>query len=324
MKLTVAIPTYKRPQLLEKCVRSVLASIGDHDAEILVCDDSVDHTNDAVYAALDDARLRVIRNASNLGIDANICACIERSAGDYVWLIGEDDLMRRSGITAVLEKIDALPDVPFIYVNYSYITADQVCELRHRSIDEDRATLPFESFVDEHLWSAGFIGGCVINRRQFVQTAYRNFIGTYYAHVAGITLASAGKSIGLIGTPQIGNRVGNADTFTWSTDSFGVFQGWRVLLKGLKATLGDAHYQRAYLSHIKAHGYLSYKFLIAKKADNLLSDESVRMLQAADTSDSEQARIRVVARYLPAALCRLARRIYAGLRRQSLASFSLS
>lgn len=324
MKLTVAIPTYKRPQLLEKCIRSVLASIGDHDVEILVCDDSIDGTNDPVYASLGDVRrMRVVHNERNLGIDANICACLERADGEYVWLIGEDDLMRRTGVTAVLEKIDALPAVPFIYVNYSYITADQTCELRHASIEEERDEIGFELFADEHLWSAGFIGGCVIHRQQFLKTAYRDYIGTYYAHVAGITLASAGKTIGLVPSPQIGNRVGNAETFTWSSDSFGVFQGWRILLNRLRGTLGDAHYQRAYLSHIKAHGYLGYKFLIAKKADNLLTRENIRMLHAADTSERERARVRTVARFLPSGLCRLARRVYAGVRRQRLSTFSL-
>jgi hypothetical protein len=324
VRLTVAIPTYKRPELLARCIDSALASIGDHDCEVLVCDDSGDDTNAAVYAARASAgtRLRVVRNSVNLGIDANICHCVEEAMSAYVWLIGEDDLMRQSGVATVLAILSRSTAYPFVYVNYSYITDDQSLELRHQSIEESRTELPFETFVDEHLWSAGFIGGCVVNRDDFLETDYRSYIGTYYAHVAGIILASLGRTIGLVCEPQVGNRVGTASTFTWSSDSFGVFQGWRLLLKRLAPVLGPDHYERARASHQRAHGYLGYKFLMTKKADEVLSAGNVADLVQGDVSDAERHRIHMVAHYFPASFCRAVRAAYAAARRTRLQPFT--
>lgn len=322
MKLSVAIPTYKRPEFLGRCIRSVLASARGHNVEVLVMDDSTDVTNAEVLAAFADRRdVRVIRNARNLGIDANICACIESAAGEYVWLIGEDDLMRVRSIERIMPLLDK--SYPFVFANYSYITSDQRLVLRATSIDVPSDSMAFNTFYDDLLWSAGFIGGCVIRREDFLSTDYRRFIGTYYAHVAGIALASRGRTVGLLAEPQVGNRVGDASTFTWAAESFDVFQGWRRLLEMLRPTFGDAHHVCAYASHKRAHGYLGLKFLVTKRADGLLTWKSVRKLLADDVSINECLLVLATFGLVPGWFARQLRDAYVRRRRRKLISFSL-
>ena len=43
--LSICIPTYRRPALLERCVRSVISSAADRPIEIVVADDSVSDIN---------------------------------------------------------------------------------------------------------------------------------------------------------------------------------------------------------------------------------------------------------------------------------------
>lgn len=322
MKLTVAIPTYKRPEFLKRCAESVLAAARGFEVELLIMDDSVDETNSALYAGWQALEcVRVIRNAKNLGIDANICACIENASGEYVWLIGEDDLMRRHAIERVWPQLDK--DYPFIFANYSYITNDQQKVFRERSVDIASDSMAFDAFYDDLLWSAGFIGGCVIRRTAFLETRYKDFIGTYYAHVAGISLASKGRAIGLISEPQVGNRVGDASTFTWSSESFGVFQGWRKLLAMLRPTFGDRHHASAYRTHKEAHGYLGWKFLITKRADGLLGWRHVRQLLPDETSTMERLRALATFALIPKWLAKTMHGVYGRLRRPTLAPFSL-
>ena len=323
--LTVAIPTYKRPALLDKCIESVFDSANGLNVEVLVMDDSLDSGNESVYEKYRNLgkNIRVVNNVINLGIDANICACIENANARYVWLIGEDDLMKKSGINAALSLIENHAEVPFIYANYSYITADQKKIFRENSTEISTNLCEFTVFFENYLWSAGFIGGCIIRKDAFLRTNYKEFIGTYYAHVAGICLASIGSKIGVITVPQVGNRVGDASTFTWSADSYGVFQGWRKLLRLLMPEFGHASYTVAYQSHISAHGYLGFKFLMGKKADGLLRSNDIKGLLAADTSAAEKRRIVLVGHFVPKMLCVMLRKGYANARRLNLPDFLL-
>ena len=323
--LSVAIPTYKRPALLDRCIESVFNSAKNLSIEVLVMDDSLGDGNNWVYdkyRAL-GKNIRIIANGKNLGIDANICACIENASTDYVWLIGEDDLMKLDGIDSILAVIRADPTVPFVFSNYSYITADQKKNFREKSIQTKSGKQTFKRFFENDLWSAGFIGACVIRKNDFLATNYRDFIGTYYAHVAGICLASLGKDISIQAEPMVGNRVGDASTFTWSEDSYGVFQGWRNLLLRLKEQFGNDSYLKAHQSHIEAHGYLSYKFLIAKKADGLLRPEDVQTLVSGETTAEEKRRIRMVAACIPRFACISLRKIYSSVRKLKLTNFTL-
>lgn len=319
--LTVAIPTYKRPKFLDVCLASISDSVGSLPVNILVMDDSTDETNDHLREKYPSVKF--IKNKKNLGIDKNICACIENAETDYVWLIGEDDLMRKNGIKIVLDALNEHPKIPFIFANYSYITTDQKKIFKSISIKANTGITSFKLFFEDHLWSAGFIGGCVINRPKFLSTKYKEYIGTYYAHVGGLCEASFEKDIYIISEPLVGNRVGDASTFTWSDDSFGVFQGWRDLIYKLKSIFGTNSYQKSYNSHLNAHGYLKYKFLINKKADNLLGADSVKSLISSHVSMAEKLRIRIVYFLLPKFFCNALRLSYSFIRRKSLQDFIL-
>lgn len=320
--LTIAIPTYKRPDFLDKCLSSIFSAIEMEDVDVLVMDDSTDQTNDAVCHKYKN--LIHIKNAENFGIDKNICACIENSRTNYVWLIGEDDLMRRNAFEYAYNIIKENQYYPFIFANYSYITSDQKKICRDHSVDISEGEMRFVKFFENYLWSAGFIGGCIINRSDFMKTDYRKYIGTYYAHVAGICLAASKKSIFVINKPIVGNRVGDASTFTWSDDSFGVFQGWRTLLNELKHEFGTNSYLKSYRSHQNAHSYLGYKFLLNKKADGLLNDIAITALLASEISSDEAFRIRLVSKFMPRSFCWLLRAAYGLVRKQHMSDFLLN
>lgn len=320
--LTIAIPTFKRPEFLDKCLASIALAIADTDVSVLVMDDSLETLNDSV--CLKYSFVKHIKNSETLGIDRNICACIENSQSTYVWLIGEDDLMRATKFKRAHSILERINEYPFVFANYSYITPDQNRIFKKESIKVSTGELLFKDFFEMHLWSAGFIGGCIINRREFLKTDYKVFIGTYYSHVAGICLSSQGKSIYVIGDAVVGNRVGNASTFTWSGDAFGVFQGWRTLLTSMKSHFGVESYNRAYQSHRDAHGYLGYKFLMNKKAEGLLDPATVRRLISLDVTKNEIFRIRLIANFMPRLACAFLRSLYGYIRRKQMDPFDIT
>ena len=226
--LAICIPTYRRPEMLERCVLSALASAGPHPITIFIADDSVSDANVAVISRLQAAHgcIRWQRNDVNQGIDRNIQLALAMSDCDYAWLIGEDDLFLPGAVARMLVLIQGRDD-PFIFSNYVYVTEDHQRILGAALVDAVDGEQPVRDFIANSLWSTGFIGACVVRCAAFKATDGASYDGTYFTHVGRIVDLLADHSrIFIASRPAIANRSQGADTFTWKKDSFGVFLGF--------------------------------------------------------------------------------------------------
>ena len=123
--LAVSIPTFKRPELLERCLEALAKQCITRGVEIYVFDDSCSDINRKVYEKLVPIypNIQVNINARNFGIDKNIDQCITVPQSSYVWVIGEDDLVENGAIDLILERIESIhPE--YMFVNYQYISND--------------------------------------------------------------------------------------------------------------------------------------------------------------------------------------------------------
>jgi glycosyltransferase involved in cell wall biosynthesis/tRNA A37 methylthiotransferase MiaB len=99
--VSVIIPTYNRPKLLERSVRSVLAQ-RYQNFEILVVNDGgidIDH-----IATLDD-RIRVIGHDNNLGLASARNSGIRNAQGNYVAFLDDDDYFYRMHLSTHMAHI---------------------------------------------------------------------------------------------------------------------------------------------------------------------------------------------------------------------------
>jgi glycosyltransferase involved in cell wall biosynthesis len=89
-QLAFCIPTYKRPDQLVACVRSIIQSGARFGVPIHIADDSTDETNVAAIAAVRAEYPHVVhhRNERNLGIDGNILHCVDVCDARYAWIMG--------------------------------------------------------------------------------------------------------------------------------------------------------------------------------------------------------------------------------------------
>lgn len=88
--ITIAIPTFNRAAWLRGCVESALAQ-SYPNFEVLVSDNaSTDGTPD-VLQAFGDPRLRVVRQAGNIGLMPNWNACLAAAKGEYIVFVPDDD-----------------------------------------------------------------------------------------------------------------------------------------------------------------------------------------------------------------------------------------
>lgn len=95
--LTIAVPTYNRAGFLQATLAQLIkerSPLGSDSVEILVSDNcSTDDTPEIIARARENqVNFRVIRNAENLGSDANIAQCFNEARGHYVIILGDDDM----------------------------------------------------------------------------------------------------------------------------------------------------------------------------------------------------------------------------------------
>ena len=105
-QLTVCVPTFERPHLLERAIASAVQSgTGYEDlVEILVADNSPEVSRDAASKALARwaGRAVYLPNISNIGAVANFNQCIRRASGRFVFFLHDDDVLRRNAIGDIL------------------------------------------------------------------------------------------------------------------------------------------------------------------------------------------------------------------------------
>lgn len=89
---TIAIPTFNRVGWIGACVRAALAQSFD-SFEVVVSDNASSDGTAEVLASIQDARLRVLRQAANIGPNGNWNACVAAARGSYLVLLCDDDLV---------------------------------------------------------------------------------------------------------------------------------------------------------------------------------------------------------------------------------------
>lgn len=94
-RLSIAIPTFRRFDLLQEALESVFRLRFDFPVEVLVVDNDPDNDELAVEAMRRFAgqSMTYFKNRVNVGMFPNWTRCLELARGDYVTILHDDDLL---------------------------------------------------------------------------------------------------------------------------------------------------------------------------------------------------------------------------------------
>lgn len=276
-RLGICIPTYKRPEQLEKCVESLIAAAAPFEVPIFITDDSADDTNTEVYARLHALypHISVERNAQNLGIDRNILRCANICDCEYAWLIGEDDRMVPEAVATILPLLDQPEGAPaFIASNYCYVDEKVSLVLRENILGIEQDIQKSSAlFFCEEAWAVGFLGGCILSKALWHSVDHEKYVGTYFAHVGIIMAYLKDKDVYLSARSLVKNRIGGAEVMSWSGDAYNVFYGWAKMSRLLVPVYGQETCEKAILNFENRTGINTFRFLMAKRADRQFDAE---------------------------------------------------
>jgi glycosyltransferase involved in cell wall biosynthesis len=113
--VSILIPVYNRAHLIEETVQSALAQTYSPIEVVVVDNASPDGTWEVLQRlAVQDARVRIFRNASNIGPVRNWRACVDQARGEYAKILWSDDLIAPDYLARCVPML-ADPAVGFVY-----------------------------------------------------------------------------------------------------------------------------------------------------------------------------------------------------------------
>jgi len=177
-KISICIPTYNRANSLTNCLESIAIAAKDYVGRFEVCvsdNGSNDKTSNVIKNASDSFEINYHRNDTNLGLPRNFLQVVSLAKGEFVWLIGDDDLLLPDTFDRLLPLLDGNKGIDFFYLNSFHLDKSYVESQPHPfdtrrlpsfmepfSKKTDSIELEFFELIDPKI-SFDFLGGIFLS-----------------------------------------------------------------------------------------------------------------------------------------------------------------
>jgi glycosyltransferase involved in cell wall biosynthesis len=131
--LSICITTYNRAAWLEVSLGRLTELVASYRdvIEVVVCDNASSDNTAKVAAGYGNLPgFRYYRNAANVGMLGNLRETAHHARGRFVWMLGDDDIVKGGSIEKILGVIMDKPAVPLVYLNYAYTHHDAPSEIK--------------------------------------------------------------------------------------------------------------------------------------------------------------------------------------------------
>jgi glycosyltransferase involved in cell wall biosynthesis len=128
-KLSICIPTFNRTECLNNCLNSISIAKKKYNFDFEVCiSDNCSKQNikvliDRYSSSLD---IKFNKNSSNLGLGVNILKAVSLAKGEYVWILGNDDLLLPNTFFYLDKIFNENINVNFFYINSFHLDSSFV------------------------------------------------------------------------------------------------------------------------------------------------------------------------------------------------------
>ena len=147
MKLTIAIPTYNRNELLKANLLKLLPQVTD-ECRIIIFDNCSDvpvkDTLSDLLNGYSNIDISIVRNRYNIGMTANILKCFEECPDPWLWVLGDDDEVTDGAVARILIDIKIKKEMHFITYAWDPDSFKREDEVITSGIDQFLE--PFETF----------------------------------------------------------------------------------------------------------------------------------------------------------------------------------
>ncbi|MGY1787307.1 glycosyltransferase family 2 protein [Geodermatophilus sp. SYSU D00698] len=118
--VTVAMPTYRRPAMLQQAIESALAQTY-RNMDILVSDSAADPTIEELVASYGDPRLHYRHNGGVSDLVTNLKSVYTAARGELIATLHDDDIWEPNFLSSLVPPLVANPDVAVSFGDFSII-----------------------------------------------------------------------------------------------------------------------------------------------------------------------------------------------------------
>jgi len=226
--LSICIPTYNMEKYLDENIQEIVKIVEANNLkekiEICISDNaSVDNTEVIIqkYIAQDVCTIVYHKNNENLGADRNFLKAVDIASGDYIWLLGADDILLESAFLDIIFNINKN--------SYDILLGDRLnmnllgVEKQIQYWAKEKMLVTESNYCDflSDTYRLGavfsYISSIIFSKKQWDSEIeildMEKFIGTNYIHsVILISMIKHGSEMEYLHYPLVKNRVGN-DSF---------------------------------------------------------------------------------------------------------------
>jgi len=120
MLLSIVIPTYNRNDIILANIERLLVQMRDR-VELIILDNSsfvpVEDTLAVILDRYSHHDVKVYRNKINIGANANILRSFEFATAEWLWILGDDDVVSKTAIDDILKTIKEHREA--VFINFS-------------------------------------------------------------------------------------------------------------------------------------------------------------------------------------------------------------
>ncbi len=127
LKLSICIPTYNRSEYLNNCLNSILLakSLSSLKFEICISDNGSKENILPIIKFYKKKKLLINykKNSKNLGFGTNFYKVVKMAKGEFIWVIGNDDLLYMNALEKLEKLFSKNKDVDFFFINSSNLNS---------------------------------------------------------------------------------------------------------------------------------------------------------------------------------------------------------
>ncbi len=90
--ISFCIPTFNRVEFVTRCVKNILQYSGD-DIEVVISNNGSNDDTLVELQKINDKRLKIFSNETNLGFSKNVLLAVERATGEFCFTMSDEDII---------------------------------------------------------------------------------------------------------------------------------------------------------------------------------------------------------------------------------------
>lgn len=133
--LSICIPTYNRPRHLENCLEAIFISKKNCKSlnfEVCISDNGSKHNIKSIIQKYKNKmNIKFNRFSRNFGITRNFLKAVEMASGEFVWTIGNDDLILPKTLQTIEKLLNKHKDVDYYFINAQILNVEFLQNFSH-------------------------------------------------------------------------------------------------------------------------------------------------------------------------------------------------